>query len=306
MIDQHLSTTELIEALEVPEDSPGRRIRMVLDTDTYNEVDDQFAVVHALNSELDVEAIYAAPFHNHRSDGPEDGMERSYEEILRLFGRMKSSPEVPIYKGSKGYLEAANRAQESPAARDLVERALSKDDRPLYVVAIGAITNVASAILIESSIIRRIRVVWLGGNAPWWPTAREFNLMQDIQAARIVFDCGAPVVQLPCQNVTSHLHTTIPELETSLRGCSSIGDYLVDIVRAYHEDHFAWSKVIWDIAATAYLVEPGWFKSNLIHSPILTDATTWSFDDSRHFIRCVYHIDRDSVFRDVFQKVQRG
>ena len=57
-----LSETERIEHLCPPEST----IRMVLDTDTYNEVDDQFAVVHALMSpnRLSVEALYAAPFHN--------------------------------------------------------------------------------------------------------------------------------------------------------------------------------------------------------------------------------------------------
>jgi purine nucleosidase len=68
-------------------------LTMVLDTDTYNEIDDQFALVHALLSpeRLRVEAIYAAPFHNQRSDGPEDGMEKSYEEIGRLLQRMNRS-----------------------------------------------------------------------------------------------------------------------------------------------------------------------------------------------------------------------
>ncbi|MFC1725309.1 hypothetical protein ACFL4T_06755 [candidate division KSB1 bacterium] len=43
---------------------PAGRVRMVLDTDTYNEIDDQFAVVYSLISpeRLNVEAIYAAPF----------------------------------------------------------------------------------------------------------------------------------------------------------------------------------------------------------------------------------------------------
>ena len=285
-------------------DPPLGTVRMVLDTDTYNEIDDQFAVIHALTSNLKVEALYAAPFSNTRSNGPEDGMEKSYEEILRLFDRMATTPDVPVYKGSRGYLEDAFMPRDSPAARDLIERANRTDEEPLYVVAIGAITNVASAILMEPAIISKIRVVWLGGNAPWWPSAREFNLMQDPHASRVILDSGVPLVLAPCQNVTSHLHTTIPELEASLRGKSSIGDYLVDIVRQYHDDHFAWSKVIWDIAGTGYLVNPSWFKTDLIHSPILTEGLTWSFDDSRHFIRSVRSIDRDSLFRDVFAKIQ--
>jgi purine nucleosidase len=74
--------------------APKGKVRMVLDTDTYNEVDDQFAVVQWLLSpdRLGIEAIYAAPFHNNRSDGDGDGMQKSYEEIrprvLRTGGRL--------------------------------------------------------------------------------------------------------------------------------------------------------------------------------------------------------------------------
>ncbi|MDB5059507.1 MAG: Inosine/uridine-preferring nucleoside hydrolase, partial [Chloroflexi bacterium] len=59
-------------------ESPTSTIHMVLDTDTYNEIDDQFAIAYALLSpeRIVVEAIYAAPFHNDRSTGPGDGMRK--------------------------------------------------------------------------------------------------------------------------------------------------------------------------------------------------------------------------------------
>ena len=43
---------------------PSGKVEMVLDTDTYNEVDDQFALAYALMSpeKLDLKAVYAAPF----------------------------------------------------------------------------------------------------------------------------------------------------------------------------------------------------------------------------------------------------
>jgi len=65
---------------------PVGKVRVVLDTDTYNEIDDQFALVQMLLSKdrFDVEAIYAAPFFNARADSPGHGMELSYQEILRL------------------------------------------------------------------------------------------------------------------------------------------------------------------------------------------------------------------------------
>ena len=79
---------------------------MVLDTDTYNETDDQFALVYALLSpeRLQVEAIYAAPFHNRRSTGPGHGMELSYQEILRLLDELQPPAEVPVELGSTDYL----------------------------------------------------------------------------------------------------------------------------------------------------------------------------------------------------------
>src|SRR3712207_2962700 len=81
---------------------PAGKVRMVLDTDTYNEIDDQFALVYALLSQdrLDVEAIYAAPFHNERSSGPEDGMLRSYDEILRVLERLGRPAEGWVHHGS--------------------------------------------------------------------------------------------------------------------------------------------------------------------------------------------------------------
>ena len=148
-------------------EAPKGKVRMVLDTDTYNEIDDQFAVVYSLLSpeKLDVETIYAAPFLNSRSTGPGDGMEKSYDEILRLLERLNVSPENFVHKGSTDFLASLDKLIESPAVDDLIERAMQSGDEPLYVVAIGAITNIASAILKEPEIINKIVIVWLGGHA---------------------------------------------------------------------------------------------------------------------------------------------
>ena len=284
---------------------PKGKIQMVLDTDTYNEVDDQFAVVYALRSRerMQVNALYAAPFHNEMSTGPKDGMEKSHEEILRVLNRMHEPiPGGFVFKGSTGYLPGPETPVASDAAADLVRRAMASED-PLYVVAIGAITNVASAILMEPRIIERIVVVWLGGNALYWPHTREFNLQQDIHAARVVLDSGVPVVLLPCQGVVTHLTTTVPELERFINGRSDIGTYLTDTVRACGRPNMAWSRVIWDVSAIAWLNNPDWVPTDLVHSPILTDQLTWSEDKSRHLIRVARHVDRDAIFTDLFRRI---
>ncbi len=284
---------------------PSGKVRVVLDTDAYNEVDDQFAIAHALLSpdQIEIEALYAAPFHNRRSNGPRDGMERSYEEIIRLLDRLQLPNDNLVFRGSTGYLETPHTPQDSDAVRDLIARALSSPD-PLYVAAIGAITNVASAILLEPEIIKRIVVVWLGGHEHHWANTREFNLQQDVFAARIIFDSGVPFVQIPCRNVASHLLTTMPELETHVAGKSAIGDFLTETVRGYHEDHYAWAKEIWDISATAYLVNPTWVTTRVVHSPILTDQLTWSHDPSRLMMRVAVQLNRNAIFADLFKKLE--
>lgn len=287
---------------------PDGCVRMILDTDTYNEIDDQFAVVHALLSpdELKVEAIYAAPFHNNRSKDAEDGMEKSYDEILRLLTFLNVESEGFAYRGSTAFLSSVDSPIESDATTDLIEHALSDSNELLYVVAVGAITNVASAILIEPEIIKNIVVVWLGGNPLYWSHTREFNLAQDVLGARVVLDSGVPFVHLPARGVVSHLLTTVSEMERYVQGRGKVGDYLVEIFKEYNKDHYAWSKVIWDISATAYLINSSWVPTEIVHSPILTDSITWSFDNSRHLMRVATGVNRDAIFRDLFEKLEKS
>lgn len=287
----------------------GRK-RMILDTDTYNEVDDQFALAQTMLSPdaLDVLGITAAPFHNERSSGPADGMEKSYDEILRLLDIMKwkGSPEHFVFKGSTRYIGDSGKPVESPAASFIVEKALASEE-PLYVAAIGAPTNVASAILLEPKIIDRIVVVWLGGNPFSWRTANEFNLKQDLAASRTLFDSGVPLIAIPCVNVAEHLRTTIPELEFHLKDKSPLGDYLVDTVRDYCKAgrQAVWSKVIWDISASSILINPDWIACDATSSPILNDDLTFSRDSGRHMVKEATRINRDAIFADVFRKISQ-
>ncbi|ULL17153.1 nucleoside hydrolase [Paenibacillus sp. H1-7] len=285
---------------------PKGKVRMVLDTDTFNEIDDQFAVIYALQSEdkLQVEALYAAPFYNELSSGPRDGMEKSYQEILKILELMDRAGHYPVHRGSEDYLSDKDQPQESEAARDLVKRAMAaSDDDPLYVVAIGAITNVASAILMEPKIIEKIVVVWLGGHALHWPNTEEFNLRQDLHASRIVLDSGVPLVLIPCMGVTSHLRTSLSEIRDYVKDAGEIGSYLYETYLNCHKDHYGYTRVIWDISTIAYLNNEAWTPSSIVPSPLLSEDFRWSFDSSRHFIRYVWNIHRDPIFQDVFRKL---
>lgn len=284
---------------------PAGPIRMVMDTDTFNEIDDQFAVIYALlcREKLQVEAFYAAPFHNELSNGPRDGMEKSYNELLKIRSLMDRE-DIPVYRGSEAYMQGAVSPVDSVAARDLVERAMACDpEEPLYVVAIGAITNVASAIVLEPRIIERIVVVWLGGHSLEWTDTREFNLIQDVHASRVLFDSGVPLVQVPCMGVASNLTTTLSELRDYVLPSGRIGEYLYETYRNCSSDHYAYSRVIWDISVIAWLMNPESVPSHLTQSPRISDDGRWSVDATRHLIRYARFIHRDLVFRDLFKRI---
>lgn len=288
-------------------EKPAKGVSMVLDTDTYNEIDDQFALVYALLSKesFNLEAVYAAPFSNSRADNPTKGMELSYEEILRILDKMDVEPDGLAFKGSTNYLSKDLKPESSPATDDLIKRAMQhSQENPLYVVPVGAITNIANAILLKPEIANNIVVIWLGGHAHEWPNTREFNMMQDKNAANVILDSGVPFVQYPCMGIVSSFYTTVPEMEQYLKGHNDISDYLLEIFKDYHKEHYGWSKVLWDMTAVAYLINRSWTPSQLVHAPRVSEFDTYSFDNNRHLIRMVYQIQRDPIFRDFFTKLQ--
>jgi inosine-uridine nucleoside N-ribohydrolase len=181
---------------------------------------------------------------------------------------------------------------------------LAPRDGKLHVLAIGACTNVASALLLEPKIAERIVIVWLGGHAPYWDTANEFNLMQDLHASRILLEAHAPLVLVPCVPVASHLSVTVPELETHLAPFSKLGADLTAIVRAYGNNTPGWSKVIWDIAVTAWLLMPEAGKLAEEPSPVLEGDLTWSHPPSRPKIGVVRSLNRDAIFADFYAKAR--
>jgi len=291
---------------------PAGKVDVVLDTDTYNEIDDQFALSYLVKSDekLCLKAVYAAPFFNDKSTGPADGMEKSYQEIIHIFTLLgREDLKQCAFRGSKDYLPDENRPVISEAAEDLSKRAMDyTPENPLYVAATGAITNVASAILLNPAIIDRIVIVWLGGNSYDWYDNREFNLSQDVAAGRIIFGCGAAVVQLPCMGVVSAFTTTGPELEYWLRGKNALCDYLTDVTTkeaALCQGTKFWSRAIWDVTAVGWLLGGDFMLDRLEPSPIPQYDHRYSFDRTRHLIRYVYHIKRDNLFGDLFTKLAK-
>jgi len=303
---------------------PVGRVKFILDTDAYNEIDDQYAIAYAIQSadKLDLQAIYAAPFYAapffspvngiDRATSPENGMENSYNEIhhvLKLMNRQDLSNLV--YRGSTRFMEHLEDTVYSPAAEDLVKRAMAMPDgERLYVAAIGAITNIAAALRIQPGIVDKMVVIWLGGHAAWWFNNAAFNCMQDPLSAKTVFDSGIPMVHIPAMGVASHLQAGRDELQVNLRGKNALCDYLYEKTELWAKGLRGtthWAKTLWDISAVAWLIgDDSWMYGHLIHSPVVTlEKVYGQMDTSRHFINQIQFIMRDKVLDDLFEKLAR-
>ena len=290
---------------------PTDKIDVIIDSDTVNEIDDQYAIAYLLKSKekLNTVAIYAAPYSRLGSGTPEDGMERSYNEIQNIVKLVGEN--VPSFKGSKEYLKDEKTPVISPASLDLAERVNNyPPENPLYVVAIGAITNIASAILLNPKVIENTVIIWLGGHAHHFYDSIEFNLKQDIASARVVFNSKVPLVQLPCRGVVSAFSISKPELESYFIGKNKLSDYLAKITIAHVEkktDIFCWSKPIWDVTAVAWLLNDGerFMKSRLITAKIPSYDGYYTEIPDNHLITYVYYIKRDELMKDLIEKLAK-
>ena len=199
---------------------------------------------------------------------------------------------------------------DSDAARFLVRLSQSYTTQcPLYVVSIGAITNVASALLLDPTIAERIVIVWLGGHAHHWTDSLEFNMKQDVAAARVVFGSGAPLVQLPCRGVVDRFATTQWELEHWLGGKNALCDYLtahtMDYARRRLDPDGPWSKPLWDVTAIGWLLndDQRFMEQEIRPCPIPEYDNQYSFDTDRYPMAYVRSINRDPLYADLFEKL---
>ena len=349
---------------------PDGRVRCVIDTDTRNEIDDQYALAWAFLSrdKLEIEGIYAAPYsflerikeqraadrirqrgatsaddrrllarhigllrrldeagidvHDDQQLDPQGtvlvtpgkGMELSYQEILNVCDKFSVNFAERVFRGSDRYLADMDKPAESEAVEHLIAMAKTATvDDPLQVVAIGAATNVASALLLAPEIIPNIVVSWTAG----YPTTvmdvvqPSFNMEQDVLASQLLFDSGVPLVYLPGFHVGAQLRLSLPEVETWIRGKGEIGDFLhwlyinnPNYPRHGFVDHFARTWIMWDLINFAWLINPAWVPSFLTDAPYLSADCRWYRQGQpRHLIREALDINRDAIYRDFFGKL---
>jgi purine nucleosidase len=248
---------------------------------------------------------------------PGEGMLRSFDEIVRVFGLLRLSPAGRVFRGGAGYLADERTPLMSEAVEHLIAtaRATPIDGEPLYVVAIGCVTNIASALLAAPDIAEHIVVVWTAGYPSHAPHINfSLNLEQDLAASRVLFDSGVPLVYLPGFHVGAQLRLSLPEVTLHVQPQGAIG---ADLHRLYlhnpltdfagldvHPPGFSW--VIWDVINIAWLLNAQWVPSTLVPTPALSEDRRWLARPGAAPMREAYAVARDAIFGDFFETLKRA
>lgn len=285
---------------EVPEE---KRLRVIVDTDAACEADDPYAIAHALMSKkLVVKAIFATQFGNPSST------KKSYDEIITILEAMAIN--VPVFMGEEGKLSEVKGKERSEAASFLIEEAMREDKKPLFVLCMGAITNVAAAITKCPDIVSRMTVVWIGGQDPVTNIAnfREFNAGNDIEAANIVLSSGVELWQIP-NNVYATMNIGLAEIQMKVYPCGAIGKHLAEQMYRYNMSESAWwtageSWSLGDSPAVGVALDQNCGSFVYREAPIINEDTSYRFEEGRPKIRVYTSINSRFILEDFISKLQ--
>ena len=297
-----------MKGFDIPAD---KKVRVILTTDAKCEADDPFAVAYALMSpKLDVRGITAVHFSKknilHVSEDPAraDSVYRSLDEIRTILDKMGLAGKIPVFCGAAGGLADEKTPVPSEAA-DFIIREAHRAGPPLYIVNIGALTDLASAYLLDPGIAEGIEAaVWLGGRK--LPEGGvECNLENDIAAANVLMDSDISLRLIP-NSAGASMRVSFAELLVRVRPYGAIGEYLTANTFAVSE-RVDWSSgeswVLWDMAAVAAVLDPHEHQYYVTNAPRIAPDMRYLPADRAHPIRVYERIEPRFALEDFYCKL---
>ncbi|MEG1756651.1 MAG: nucleoside hydrolase [Clostridia bacterium] len=302
----------------------SKQIRLIIDTDAGCEADDQFAIAQALMTpKFDVRGICAEHF-TERFDA--NSGQLSYVEIENVVTHMVLSGSVPICHGS-ARMTTEGGFETSEASELIVREALRDDPRPLYIVLLGAVTNVAAAFLTNPDV--QDRVLLVGGMYP--NNSWNFNTCNDHFAYNVLLNSRAEWWTLDL-SMGVGMQASLMQLYRDVYPCSAIGKYLYErtlyavstLTDRIAEDRTAkrmgfevsdaafaafmptgenWA--FWDCAVVGLAMYDHMESYSIKPAPLLLDETgrTQFRTEHPHLLRCYHAVDSAMLMNDFYAKL---
>lgn len=280
-----------------------KKNRVIINTDAKNEVDDQYAIVHALLTEsFELHGIIPAHFGDAKS---EHSLMDSYEETMLLLRMMEMEKEVRVENGALHAMPDEFTPVDSKGARFIIEEAMKEDDRPLYIAFLGPLTDMASALLIEPKIAtKNMKVVWIGGGD--WPSGcREYNLCNDLHSANVVLKSSLELWQIP-RDVYRMMPVSFAELYERVKPHGEIGKYLAENVVNFNNEGVsrpAEYRVLGDSPAIGVMMYGDCGKWSWKPAPTIDENMKYIHNGKYRPIKVYENIDSRFILEDFYAKL---
>lgn len=301
----------------------AEKMRVILDTDANNELDDQHAIAYMLfNGDVfDVEGITV-----NRTRGGGD-VTQHFAEAERVVKLCDLYPKVKVYTGASGSFDEIKSSIKkdsfdgSDAVNFIIEQAKASGEKKLILVPVGKLTNIALALMKAPEIAAKVRIVWLGSN---YPEPGEYNQVNDEPSLNYILDFDVPfeiaLVRYGTPSGTDAVRATLDEINTIMPGkgpkiskpvvgrhgesFSTFGDYSVNLFSNIELHGDPPSRALFDMAAVAIVKNSAWASPKTIPAPILVDGKWKDRPDNKRTIILWKNFDKEKIMADFYESMK--
>ncbi len=251
------------------------KLKIIIDADTANEIDDLFAIIRALGEpRFELLGITSAQFHTSPYATTNTALES--QEMNEALINLIPKYQVPIIIGNPFPLENNKTPQTSEASQFIINQAkILPKEKKLHLVILGSCTNVASALLEAPEIKSKLMIYYIG----FWHdpvkntyNKNEFNTNNDTIATNFLLNYED--LNLRVMSATTSQYLVFEKAITFEKlGNNALGKYIKDRWESYER---WWTKndlekkrwIMWDLAIIQALVHPEWTKIKSFKTPL--------------------------------------
>ena len=274
-------------------------MRIVIDTDAANEIDDLYAISLAIHApeRFDIEGLIATHFAQHTG---RQSIEQSYDVLMELLALAGKTDRYPVFRGGDP-LVYLDEPSDSAGARFIIDHAhAGSEDTPLWVLGLGAATNLASALLIDPSIKSKVRYIYHARSEWSWPERSEqFNVGGDIHAARVLLESGVPLVWF---DTGTQLTCPMQVTEKRLLPKGGLPAFLHEY-RYRNPKYQSENKGFFDLGDIAWIMQPEVCRTEIVDVPHMDWKMVFSHDGDLGQMRRVYEVDPEPVWKLFFERL---
>lgn len=308
---------------DIYKDVIDSRVRVIIDNDFGGDPDGLFQLAHHLLSPtVEVKAIIGSKQYDGGFYGYPGNATYACKMANELLSAMKLEGKYQVYEGANSALADTVTPIASEGAKAIIREAMRDDTKkPLYVVCGAGLTNIASALLMEPKIAKRITLVWIGGTEydglAWPPPGAskkwEYNTGIDVKACQVIFNkSDIPIWQVPRDAYRTAL-TSYAELRYKVKDKGETGKFLVERLedlmkranRGLGEAYVLGDSplVLLTALQSSWEVDPSSSKYAVESAPKVNDSGIFEENPTGRKIRVYFDLDTRLMFEDFFAKL---